>query len=123
MSGTYTIVLPWKRPLLSMNDRKHWRERARITKQIRETTKLLAWGIPAGHDRIEIGLHYRPRDRRRRDSDNLVPILKACADGLVDAGIVRDDTPDLMTKLMPVIHPAVSGDLGAMWLEIRGING
>lgn len=37
-------------------------------------------------------------------ADNLVPTLKAAADGLVDAGVVRDDTPDLMTKVMPILH-------------------
>lgn len=118
MSGTYTIVLPWKRPLLSMNDRMHWAQKARLTRQVRDTTRLLAWGLPRGLERIEITLHYRPIDNRRRDTDNLTPVLKACADGVVDAGVVADDTPQYMTKHMSVIHTADKGRPASMWLTI-----
>jgi crossover junction endodeoxyribonuclease RusA len=112
------IKLPWTTPPLSMNDRKHFMARARLTRQIRDTTHVLVKHLPKS-EHITIGLHYRPRDNRRRDVDNLMPVLKACADGVVDAGLVADDTPDLMTKRMPVIHPAVKGEPGEMWLEIR----
>ena len=122
MSGTYTIMLPWSKPLLSMNDRKHFMAKARLTKQIRETTRLLARGLPTGLERIEICLHYRPRDNRRRDTDNLMPVLKACADGIVDAGVVPDDTPQYMTKFMPHIHAAEKGQPGSMWLTISDIQ-
>lgn len=67
----------------------------------------------------QVTLHYRPRDNRRRDADNLVPTLKALCDGLVDAGLVPDDTPNYMHKHMPVIHPAERGKQGIMWLEIN----
>ena len=38
-----------------------------------------------------------PRDRLRRDQDNLVPTLKPCIDGLVDAGVIPDDTPEYVS--------------------------
>ncbi|MFC9768634.1 hypothetical protein [Rhodococcus jostii] len=120
-TGTFgvTIELPWATPPMSMNDRMHWARKAGITKGIRDTTHVLVQHLPkSGH--ITIGLHYRPRDDRRRDVDNLMPVLKACADGVVDAGLVADDTPEFMTKHMPVIHPAVKGEPGRMWLEITG---
>ena len=45
-------------------------------------------------------------EQRVRDAENPTPTLNACCDGLVDAGIVKDDSPQFMTKDMPVIHPA-----------------
>lgn len=46
--------------------------------------------------------------------------LKVCCDGVVDAGVVRDDTPDLMVKPMPVILPATSG--GSLRLVITDLG-
>ena len=40
-----------------------------------------------------------------RDDENLVATLKPACDGLVDAGVVVDDTPQYMAKEMPVIVP------------------
>jgi len=116
----YVIDLPYTKPPLSMNDRKHHMARARLTRQIRSTTAWLAKQVkvPTGAERASVCLHYRPRDNRRRDSDNLMPVLKAACDGLVDHGLVPDDTPDLMAKAMPVIHPAEKGSEGSLWLTI-----
>lgn len=122
MNGThvYTLDLPYEKPTLSMNDRLHWREKAKRTQHIRATVHALARKakVPTGRASVEVRLHYRPRDNRRRDADNLMPVLKAACDGLVDAGLVADDTPELMQKLMPVIHPAEKGCPGALWLTI-----
>lgn len=118
---TYTLDLGFDSVPLSMNSRMHWGKSSRITRQIRTTAWLLAKQakIPTGADHITVCLHYRPKNNRRRDSDNLMPVLKAACDGLVDADLVTDDTPDLMTKLMPVIHPAEKGRSGALWLTIE----
>lgn len=121
MTTTTAIVqLPWATPPLSMNDRMHWATKARITAGIRRDTHMLADDsqLPRGLDHVTVALHYRPRDRRRRDADNLVPILKACCDGLTDYGLVPDDTPELMHKHMPVIEEPLKGAGGAMWLAI-----
>ncbi|MDV2475127.1 hypothetical protein F8M49_21135 [Rhodococcus zopfii] len=103
-----------------MNDRLHWREKAKRTQHIRVTVFALArqarvW-IGCAH--VTVGLHYRPRDNRRRDADNLMPVLKAACDGLVDYGLTADDTPEQMQKLMPIIHPAEKGRPGSLWLTI-----
>lgn len=118
--SVHTIQLPWDKPPLNANQRMHWTTRARHTKTIRGATYFLALDakLPTGQSHVAVALHYQPRDNRRRDADNLVPTLKACCDGLVDAYLVADDTPDLMTKLMPVIHPAVKGEPARMWLNI-----
>lgn len=112
-----TMPLSFTRPPLSMNQRMHWAQKAKLTKTIRHEAatraRAMRWG-PYPH--VTVTLHYRPRDKRRRDADNIVPVLKALCDGLVDAKVVTDDTPDLMTKTMPTIHPAEGP--AAMWLTI-----
>ncbi|MFB7853787.1 hypothetical protein [Rhodococcus qingshengii] len=120
----YVVHLPYEKPPLSMNDRMHWAEKARITAAVRKTACLEAQShhVPTGHAHVTVGLHYRPVNNRKRDADNLVPVLKACCDGLVDYGLTDDDTPDLMSKWMPVIHPAIKGEKGRMWLEISWRN-
>lgn len=114
------IALSFSKPPLSANQRLHWAKRATITKQVRQEAAWRARSkkLPAMRA-CQVTLHYRPRDNRRRDADNLVPTLKALCDGLVDAGLVPDDTPNYMMKHMPVIHPAERGKQGIMWLEIN----
>lgn len=117
----YDLDLPWTSPPLSLNHRRHWRAHARKAAELRETAHVLAKkhrlhiGGPYSH--VEVTLHYVPRDRRTRDSENPIPTLKALADGLVDAGVVVDDDPTHMTKHMPVIHDP-SGLKPRLWLAV-----
>lgn len=113
-----TLTLPWTSPPLTLNQRhSHWKK-ARITKMVREATKILAMSqhLPRGLAHVTVTLHYRPRDRRRRDADNLVATLKAACDGLSDYGLVEDDTPEYMSKPMPVIDPPGTP---ALWLQLE----
>lgn len=116
----WVIPLSFTKPPLTANQRfGHWAQRAKLVKQVRHEACMRARShkFPA-MGKCAVSLHYRPRDSRRRDADNLVPTLKALCDGLVDAGLVVDDTPEFMTKAMPVIHPAKKGTPASMWLEI-----
>ncbi|APE12395.1 crossover junction endodeoxyribonuclease RusA superfamily protein [Rhodococcus sp. 2G] len=107
-----------------MNKRMHWAPQSRIIREIRTKAWLLAMQakVPTGCEHVTVCLHYRPKINRRQDEDNLVPILKAACDGLVDADVVPDDTPKYMQKLMPVIHPAEKGRAGTIWLTIAPIG-
>ena len=91
------------RPPLTANQRLHWRKRAVLTRQVRGKTLDLTQIYPA-MKRIQVQLVWWVNDNRRRDVDNIVPTFKAMCDGLVDAGIVPDDTPEFMDKLMPQIQ-------------------
>lgn len=117
---TWEVRLPWTKPPVSANDRDHWRVKARKVADIRLASMLLVIGELAREadgpswgdlrtpppDRIAVGLTYVPRDKRRRDPDNLVvPLFKALVDGIVDAGVVPDDTPEYVIRHMPVILP------------------
>ena len=113
----FELQLPWTSPPISLNHRRHWRATANLTRAVRDATHVLAREARIGrHERVRVTLHYRPRDKRIRDEENNVPTLKACCDGLVDAGIVPDDSPQFMEKDMPVIHPAASP--ARLWLVV-----
>lgn len=106
---TWEIALPWKKPPLTLNQRMHWAKKAQITKMLRDSARYLARNRVPELGACDVTLVWHPRDRRRRDADNPFPTLKALADGLVDAGVVADDTPDLMGKdvrIGPVERPA-----------------
>lgn len=110
------LTFPWPRPLLSANDRLHWAVKARRTRTIRDMTATLARVEkmpPAEH--VTVQLVWTVRDHRRRDEDNTYPTFKAMCDGLVDAGVVPDDTPQFMTKLGPAIR---LGEASKVTLEI-----
>ena len=99
-----TVETPWTAPPLTANQRMHWRKKAAVTKDVRQWARLL-FRPTHMHAPVTVQLDWHVPDKRRRDDDNTVPTLKAICDGLVDAGIVPDDTPDLMVKLMPrIIH-------------------
>ena len=107
----WTIRLPYTAPPLTLNGRQHWASKARGVREVRGTVATLArvLHIPACQ-RIHVTLHYVPRDGRRRDADNLVGTLKPCIDGLVDARIVPDDSPEYLTWSPPVIDPPDSNE-------------
>ena len=54
-------------------------------------------------DRCEVRLTWWVTSKHRRDEENIVPVLKALCDGLVDAEVVFDDVPKFMLKHMPRI--------------------
>ena len=107
MSIGAVYVLNIAKNPLSLNARDHWSVKARHTKVWRNWAKGQAHEFPPV-DAVNVRLTWFVTDKRRRDEDNLVPLLKALCDGLVDAGVVADDTPDLMGKRAR-IRPAPVG--------------
>ena len=116
---TWTLDLSLSAPL-SMNDREHWRKKAKRVQQLRRDTKVMAERAkipPLG--RIAVELHYAPRDRRRRDALNLVATLKPVEDGLVDAGVVPDDTGEFVRPTMPVLDEPSGRGTGWLYVVVR----
>jgi crossover junction endodeoxyribonuclease RusA len=103
---TWTIVLPYSKPPLTLNGGTGNRyARAALIKGIRRTATYLALRDQIPHlDRARITLEYQPRDKRRRDSVNISPTLKALADGIVDAAVLPDDD-DAHCEQIPRILP------------------
>lgn len=114
------MVLPFTKPL-SLNDRMKWQVRAALTRPWRKQAKEAAQaaGIPRCN-KITVRLHYVPVDDRPRDPLNLVASLKAIEDGLVDAGVIPDDSNRYHESVMPVITkkdvPLAGG--GRFWVVV-----
>lgn len=114
----WRIDLPFATPL-SLNDRMHWRAKAKHTKAWRGVARDLAKReqIPL-LDLFTVVLHYQPRDNRRRDVDNLIATLKPVVDGLRDAHVAVDDDTTHYRLSEPVIHLARKGEPGRLWLIV-----
>lgn len=102
--STYTLSIncprmirkvPWG--LLSANTRHHWsvnREVARYWRQVAAITARNANIPPMGRAHITVTFHKATA--RRYDPGNLAPVSKAIVDGIVDAGILPDDSSEYL---------------------------
>lgn len=111
----WAIEFPWDAPPIKPNGgyANRYAHAAKV-REVRQTAGLLARsaGIPRGLDRVRVSLVWYVPDRRKRDADNLVMMLKAVCDGMTADGrkrvstdwpVVEDDTPEQMDKVMPRI--------------------
>lgn len=101
---TVTIAFPPPADRLSMNGRYHWRVRSARTKAWRTVAYMTAcerFGFqrPARRKPMFVRVTFPVKDNRRRDADNPAPTVKAIVDGLVDAGVWPDDTPEWVETL------------------------
>lgn len=113
------VDLPWTSPPLSGNDRGHTRYRSHAVSltlvQARAAVRNAKVTPVVG---AEVTLHYRPKDKRRRDADNLAPMLKECLDALVLEGVLPDDSWVHVPRSTNEIHPPEAGKPGEMWLTV-----
>lgn len=96
---TWTITVPAIVPFLNLNQRMHWAQKAKITKAWRARAGLHATlaNLPKDLQRVHIVAHVTKPTNRQYDVHNLMPTLKACVDGLVDYGLIPDDTNKHLT--------------------------
>lgn len=123
---TWALTFDYPKPPLSLNYRMHRMQEAALTRQVRAATRLKAQSaaIPA-LGRCEVSLIWFVATKHRRDDENPVLTMKAMCDGLVDAGIVRDDTREYMVKHMPEIvymGPGIKKDAQYMQLAIEALE-
>lgn len=102
------VSLTWPARALSPNARGHWSAKAKAAHAYRQE----AW-LAAKASMFRAGVQHAPQwsaatititghppDNTRRDSDNLLAQMKAAIDGLVDAGVLKDDN-----KIRYVVNP------------------
>ena len=78
------ITLPWPDKRLSPNSRCHWREKAEA---VTEAKTYAFWQAnrkwkDALNGEYQIAYKFYPPDRRKRDQDNCLAMMKAAQDGV-----------------------------------------
>ena len=119
------LPLSDKTPPLSLNKRMSWQQEYRITKRIKQEIFWQAKSkkLPKLHgQKPRIRLVYVPSANRRRDPSNMQPTQKAAIDGLTEAGIIRDDSPDHIQEQLPYVSEPIRGAKTRLFLEIYGIE-
>ena len=93
-----TLTLPGLPPReCSPNARVHWTEKAKFVAAYRLSTYWYAsiekrkqkWQAPV---LAKVDVTFIVPDRRRRDKTNLASAFKGALDGIVDAGLIQDDS-------------------------------
>lgn len=86
---TIQIPEPW---WMSANDRMHWAQKAQRIRAVRHMTMVIARArhIPT-FEVVHIAAWIQYPTGCRADPGNASPTVKACIDGLVDAGVIPDD--------------------------------
>lgn len=116
--GVLVFVLPIPPKELSPNARPHYMAKARAVRKYR----TLAWAearsqkVRPGWATAEAQATFYVATNRRRDRDNLLASLKPAFDGLVDAGVLSDDSG--LTHLPVLI--VVDADRPRVEVAIRG---
>ena len=112
LGGPWEIVVPAPTDWISLNDRMHWAKKAALTKSWRLATSLAARkaGLPKGIPHVHVMATVTKPTRRAFDVHNLLGTFKAQIDGLVDYGLVEDDSTKFLTgpdmRVNPKIGPA-----------------
>lgn len=108
-SRKWTLNIPAPAAFMSLNDRRHWAHRAKLTRLWRSAAHVYARqaklpkGLPAAHTEVRVV----KATGRAYDVHNLVPTAKACIDGLVDYGLLADDSNEFLTG--PDLRPGGIG--------------
>src|SRR5690606_9010412 len=92
---TLTIIWPLA-DLIAMNHerRMHYQRRAKLVRNIRAEVAAAAADIEPFTGRMKAAARFQWADKRRRDTSNLFPTLKAAVDGLTDAGVLPNGDDD-----------------------------
>ena len=110
MAEKFLIVLPLPAKVLSPNCAVATPGgrfmKAAATKRFRKRTRESVedeWIESAPWGKVLIKVNFFHKERRTRDQDNAMFSLKAMYDGIVDSGLVADDTPKHMQRHIPVL--------------------
>lgn len=112
-------ILAEGREWITANQRLFWRVRSERTKSWRHTTSVRAQEANLPQlKQVWIVCELRFPDIRRRDPANWAPTAKACVDGLVDAGVLVDDSYRYVTGPDMRLGPKVPADWRGLHLLI-----
>lgn len=123
----YTLTIPAPAAWMNSNDRHGWQQRAKLTRAWRHAA---SWRAAAAINRGELApitgpttitaTVHRDTNRGRSDASNRQPTIKAAVDGLVDAGVLPDDSDRHVTAL--TIRAGERVDGGQLVLTIAEVT-
>lgn len=96
---TIEIFVPRVAAWLTTNNRDHWATRNARTKMWRRAAWALSKGTQAIQGPVKITATIIKPTRHRYDLDGHVPTVKACIDGLRDAGVIAEDHTGVLPEL------------------------
>jgi crossover junction endodeoxyribonuclease RusA len=106
---SFIIILPLPSKVLSPNCMVgsiggRYAKAAAAKKQRRLACEAIHEAIQADRQgaMVVVTPTFYHKTNRRRDTDNAMGSLKSVYDGIVDSGLVPDDTPEYMERKMPV---------------------
>ncbi len=124
MTNVYSLTLYGKRPISLNQERSaHFAVRVRDTKWWREgfADAAKAAGMPK-LEACEIIVQPVLENRRWQDTGACFPSAKAAIDGLIDAEVIEDDTPDIVPTIAfkrPILGKQPGLKLTVIALESR----
>ncbi|CAM3288235.1 hypothetical protein [Stackebrandtia soli] len=125
----YTLDMPAPDTWLNSNDRMKWQPRHRLTRTWRHAGQTWALAALRRGDLARItgpveivAAVRRDTARGRSDAANRYPTVKAVVDGLVDAGVLVDDSDRYVTSLKMVAGPTTTTVGGRLVLTIREVT-
>ena len=92
-----TLHLAWPDSKLHSHNTGHWRGKHAVVASARSVAKFHASSVKVAGmpwEYATVSLHFRMPDRRNRDLFNLCQSMKPSIDGIVDAGLIVDDSMD-----------------------------
>jgi len=121
----WTVTIPAPAPWLSANqrrdlrrqtpDRRAWRDAGKVYATLANLPKL---------QHVHLVAVLRFGSNRRRDPHNYYPTLKALVDGLVDYGLVPDDSHEYLVGPDVRYGPVAAGKgLGEVVLTVTDLAG
>ena len=117
------LTIPAPCAWINANERLHWAEKARRTRIWRYTARgaVLAQAKGATFDvPVQITVTVHKARAGRWDATNLAPTGKALIDGLVDAGVIPDDSNEYVVG--PDMRAGEKRDAACVVVTVRAIN-
>lgn len=117
MSTPLILRFPGRPPTHNMGRNEHWSNRMRMVHQYRGDACFLARSHAPMNPPVVIEVQPGTKDNRRADTGACFDAVKAAIDGLVDAGIIPDDGPDIVTRL--TFHAPCNTGIDQLVIEVR----
>lgn len=99
----FTLEIPKIADWLNANQKPHWAKQNKLTRAWRHGAHIYArqQKAPKGLNRARVDVYVWKSSRRRYDPHNLMPTMKPIIDGLVDYGLLPDDSHEYLEGPFP----------------------